>query len=384
MPPAASILVVDDTLANLRLLSDMLQARGYRVRPVPSGPFALQAASVNPPDLVLLDIDMPDMDGYQVCARLKADPRLCDIPVIFISALSDVGDKIEAFRVGGVDYVTKPFHFEEVEARVRTHLELARLRRGLVHHNTRLEDAVAQRTRELADAHARLGVLDRAKSDFLSLISHELRTPLCGIFGVTDLLLMTYADDPAAAEYAALYGQSRSRLLGLIDDALLFCQIGATATAAPLPQCPLADVLATACAQADGLAQSHGVQFAPLPATCSQVDGEAGNLVRALQALLETAAKFAHAGTLVRLAETSLPGEVCLRIETEGPEVPPAALTRFFSLLAIAEALVPDGDLGLAPALAERIVTLYGGSVAVENLQPPGIRLTVRLGSRGG
>lgn len=125
----ASILVVDDTPANLSLLAGLLKKKGYRVRPVPSGRLALEAAGKEPPDLVLLDINMPEMDGYEVCRRLKEDERLCGIPVIFISALSETLDKVRAFRTGGVDYVTKPFQFEEVEARVETHLAIRRLQR---------------------------------------------------------------------------------------------------------------------------------------------------------------------------------------------------------------------------------------------------------------
>jgi len=129
---ARDILVVDDTPANLRLLSEMLGGEGYRVRPVTSGGQALRAVQAALPDLVLLDIHMPDLDGYEVCRRLKADPRSRDVPVIFLSALHDVIDKVRAFEVGGVDYVAKPFHLEEVLARVRTHLTLRSLQRAIV------------------------------------------------------------------------------------------------------------------------------------------------------------------------------------------------------------------------------------------------------------
>ena len=382
--PLANILVVDDTLANLRLLTDMLQARGHLVRPVPSGPLALQAAGMNPPDLVLLDINMPGMNGYEVCEKLKADPRLRDIPVIFISALNEAVDKVRAFQIGGVDYVTKPFQFEEVDARVRTHLEVSRLRRELETHNAHLEELVAERTRELADAHARLGILDKAKGDFLSLISHELRTPLCGIFGVADILLSTFADDPVTIEYADMYEQSRRRLLTLIDDALLLSQIGAEADMGGRKLCPLAELLADACVLAEPFAKTRNVRFAPLPAELGGVQGQSENLCRALQALLVTAVNFAAAGTEVQIAGTAVSGETRLSIEAHGQEIPLEAVPRFFDLLAIAEAIVPGGDLGLAPALAERIVKLYDGSVSVENLFPPGIRLTVRLKSQGG
>src|SRR5687767_2223394 len=135
----ASILVVDDTPANLQVLAGMLKDRGYRVRPVPSGKLALLAAGRDPPDLVLLDINMPDMNGYEVCEQLKADARLKGIPVIFISALTEPLDKVKAFATGGVDYLTKPFQMEELHARVETHLKLRRLQIELEQYSRHLE-----------------------------------------------------------------------------------------------------------------------------------------------------------------------------------------------------------------------------------------------------
>ena len=128
---APNILMADDTPANLQLLSSILQGQGYKPRPVPSGEMALRAAEAATPDLILLDISMPGMDGFETCARLKANPKLADVPVIFLTAHSEVADKMRGFNAGAVDYVTKPFQQEEIEARIRTHLELARLRREL-------------------------------------------------------------------------------------------------------------------------------------------------------------------------------------------------------------------------------------------------------------
>ncbi len=125
--PTARILIVDDTHANLQLLSELLEKQGYDTRPVPNGEVALKVASYDPPDLILLDINMPGINGYEVCKRLKADENLRGIPVLFISALEDTMDKVRAFDVGGVDYITKPFQFKEVNARVTTHLNLRRL-----------------------------------------------------------------------------------------------------------------------------------------------------------------------------------------------------------------------------------------------------------------
>ena len=126
-----SVLVVDDNPDNLRLLSGILTDQGYKVRPAPSGALALKSVRSTLPDLILLDIKMPEMDGYEVCRRLKAEEQTSDIPVIFISALDDVMDKVKGFGVGAVDYITKPFQHEEVLARVRTHLELRRLQTQL-------------------------------------------------------------------------------------------------------------------------------------------------------------------------------------------------------------------------------------------------------------
>lgn len=136
-PP--DILVVDDTPANLELLSGMMKERHYRIRAAISGKLALQAAYNDPPDLILLDINMPDMDGYEVCRRLKEDPKLKDIPVIFLSSLTETMDKVKAFGAGGVDYITKPFQLEEIRARVETHLTLKAAREFLKDKNRFLE-----------------------------------------------------------------------------------------------------------------------------------------------------------------------------------------------------------------------------------------------------
>src|SRR6185369_9530827 len=149
---SASILVVDDTPANLQVLAGMLKERGYKVRPVPGGKLALAAARRDPPDLILLDINMPDMNGYEVCEHLKADAGLKGIPVIFISALTEPLDKVKAFATGGVDYLTKPFQMEELHARVETHLKLRRLQLELEEANVRLARANGRMSRDLKAA----------------------------------------------------------------------------------------------------------------------------------------------------------------------------------------------------------------------------------------
>ncbi|OPZ82165.1 MAG: Cyclic di-GMP phosphodiesterase response regulator RpfG [bacterium ADurb.Bin429] len=145
-------MVIDDTPANLSLLAGMLNARGFDVRLFPRGRMALAAARQEPPDLILLDINMPEMNGYDVCRQLKMDKHLRDVPVIFVSAHAHTLDKVKAFELGGIDYVTKPFHTAEVAARVETHLQLRRYRLELEQYNQRLQDMVAEQVREIADA----------------------------------------------------------------------------------------------------------------------------------------------------------------------------------------------------------------------------------------
>ena len=145
-------MVVDDNPANLKLLEDMLRQQGCEVRSFPRGRLALAAATRNPPDLILLDINMPEMSGYEVCERLKRSEKASNIPVIFLSALNETQDKVKAFQSGGVDYISKPFQFEEVRARVEIHLKLHELQQALTLKNDHLEELVSQRTRQLRAA----------------------------------------------------------------------------------------------------------------------------------------------------------------------------------------------------------------------------------------
>ncbi|GBF78805.1 response regulator [Aphanothece sacrum] len=167
----ANILIVDDKPSNLRILSTILTKQGYKVRAIVSGKMALIAAQTMPPDLILLDIKMPDIDGYEICKQLKQNPDTSHIPVIFLSALQDIADKVKAFEVGGVDYIIKPFQFEEVLARVSTHLELQEVKFKLQQLNLELEKTVKQRTIDLKSIEQQL--IYESSHDYLTKLPNR-------------------------------------------------------------------------------------------------------------------------------------------------------------------------------------------------------------------
>ncbi|MCL1471915.1 GGDEF domain-containing response regulator [Argonema antarcticum] len=176
------ILIVDDTPANLRFLAKILTVQGYNVRKALNGQIALTSCQMILPDLILLDIMMPDMDGYEVCLRLKADEQTCKIPVIFISALSDVFDKVKGFKVGGIDYITKPFQFEEVIARVKSQLALREAEIKIYQLNLELEERVKERTFQLEVANQELlvEIMERKQlqNQLLHIALHDSLTDL--------------------------------------------------------------------------------------------------------------------------------------------------------------------------------------------------------------
>lgn len=384
VPPqllGASIMVVDDQPANLMLLSEGLRTRGFRVRPVPSGDLALQAARHEPPDIILLDINMPGMNGYDVCDALKLDPSTSEIPVIFVSAMGEVSVKIWGFGVGAVDYVTKPFQFEELEARVCNHLEIARLRKELIRQNGLLQSMVAQRTRELREARARLEVLDSAKADFLKVLSHEVRTPLSGVLGAAELMLYSCRRNSDTAEFAEMFEQSRTRLVTMIDDALLLTQLDVSAESMPdRPQvCLLEDALRHARSRTEPLAAYRGVELPQVPAGLGLIHGDPELMVRGLQSVLVTAVSLAARGSAVRMSCTAASGGTQLLVEAAGLMIPESTMPRFFEVLGVADTIVGAEDLGLAPAVAERVIRRMGGSILASRALQGGIQLVIQL-----
>ncbi len=226
----ANILVVDDMRANLRFLAEILTQQGYAVRPALNGQMALASAWAKPPDLILLDIMMPHMDGYEVCERLKADARTGDIPVIFLSALNEVVDKVRAFEIAGVDYITKPFQVEEVLARVETHLTLCRLRRQLQEKNEALTREVAERKRAQASLQQYAEELETSNAEldaFAQTVAHDLKAPLTAMLGFSRLLRQRYDrfSPEQVCERLDMITQTGVKLNNIVDELLLLASV---------------------------------------------------------------------------------------------------------------------------------------------------------------
>jgi diguanylate cyclase (GGDEF)-like protein len=180
--PKGDILLVDDVLTNLQLLARLLKQQGHKVRSATNGPTALRAALAKPPNLILLDINMPEMNGYEVCEQLKTNPQTQDIPVIFLSAHDEAMDKVRGFRVGGVDYITKPFQVEEVLIRVENHLALRKAQQEISHLNAELENRVRKRTQQLEAANQELQQeIQRRQQAQQQLLEMALKDSLTGL-----------------------------------------------------------------------------------------------------------------------------------------------------------------------------------------------------------
>ncbi len=209
------VLVVDDNPDNLRLIIGMLNKIRFHVRPAKNGQAALKSARAFPPDLILMDIIMPKMDGYETCKHIKSDDKLKDIPVIFISALRTPVDKVKAFAVGGVDYINKPFNKDEFIARITTHLSLRNMQKAL-----------AEKNEELHIAKNAAISASKAKSEFLANMSHEIRTPFMRIIGMSELSLLNDLDENLR-ENLLIIKDSANHLTDIINDMLDISKIEA-------------------------------------------------------------------------------------------------------------------------------------------------------------
>lgn len=226
---------------------------------------------------------------------------------------------------------------------------------------------------------ARLTILDRSKSDFLNLISHEFRTPLNGILGVGELILGSMPATQENNGLQELHERCRLRLISMLDDAMLLTQIDVTGEHLSTAKVSLSVVLERAIEEATEFAESRSVTFVSPVAGIDFILGDEDLLIRALRALLETAVRFSKEGETVRVLSDVGRDSPSILIESAGKAVPSSSIAKLFEIFAVSEVETPGGNLGLGPALAYRILSLFGGSVSVANRDPSGIRLTVSL-----
>lgn len=371
----ADILVVDDNQANLRLLTDVLSSRNYRVHEALNGPEALRIAQSALPDLVLLDISMPGMDGFEVCTRLKADVSTRDIPVIFISALSDIDDVVRGFEVGGVDYITKPFKFREVLARIASQLTLVRQRQEI--------EALRHQDRQTFES------LNRMKNEFIRMATHDLRNPLNVILGYRSVLQrLTVAEEHRALMDEALQAidDNVEKMRKLVTDMLDLAQMETSWQFKPAPV-SLAGLLEKAVGNFHLIAEQKGITLALAPPTGdTTVIVDASAITRVVDNLIVNALKYTPPGERIAVRAKLRGQHAIIQVGDTGIGIPPEDVPHVFdAFYRVKRPDVPDVEgTGLGLSIVKAIVERHGGHVDVRSKVGTGSVFSVILprGSR--
>jgi len=372
--PPADILLVDDNPANLDVLAGVLRQQQHRVRAVTSGAMALEAMRRLPPELVLLDVNMPGMDGYATCRAIQSDDRLRATPVIFISALDEPLDKVRAFDAGGRDYVSKPFAPEEVLARVEHQVALGRMQRELERQNAALLDA----NLKLKEVHA-------LKANFTAMLVHDLRSPLTTVGLVLTSLGEGLPPRPLVLAQAQTSFERVNHLLEEMLELHRSDQGQMPVDAQDLSATPwLVAIGGVFQARAEGL----GITFQQnIPTDLPMVQGDRSKLDRVLHNLLDNALKFTSRGGAVRL-EAGLEhgsgvesGLRFLRIAVidTGRGIPPEELPFIFDPFRQVERKDRSRGFGLGLAIVQRLVAAHHGQIRAQSQIGFGTNFTVLL-----
>jgi two-component system, sensor histidine kinase and response regulator len=373
MTPAAhngDILLVDDHAPNLELMSQVLTHGGYRVRVVSSGERALEAARLQAPECVLLDVAMPGMNGFETCRALHDTPKLATVPVIFLTASNELHQRLEGFASGGQDYITKPFQAEEVLARVATHVRLFRAQSELAARNAQLDVARA-RVEQAAVMRARLS----------AMLIHDLKSPLTVIRCALDLV---QGDDEALADAAVAF----EKIENMVQELLELYRGNEEPCGATLQAVRISDVIHRTIAATKHYATERGVGIAPpfVQADCV-VTGNPEKLDRVLTNLLENAIKHSERGKFVNISLSQEEGvgvEAGLQfaditVADAGPGIAPRDLPYIFDPYQQRSPSHEPGSVGLGLSIVQRLVAEHGGRVRVRSQLGVGSEFQVLL-----
>lgn len=361
------ILVVDDTIANLQVITALLGTAGYKVSGAADGKTALMICTNNPPELILLDIRMPEMDGYEVCRLLKLNEKTRDIPVIFISALDEIEDKVKGFDVGAVDYITKPFQESEVLARVSSHVSLFRMRQ------------------EIEQANIKLRTLDKLKSMFIASMSHELRTPLNSIIGFSGILLQGLSGklNPQQSDDVERINRSGKHLLALITDVIDISKVEAGRVEAFPERLSLQELVQEAVDDIRPMATEKGmtitIHIDPLP----QITSDRKRLLQCLLNLLSNSVKYSVEGD-IQVRVQNKDDKIEIAVEDQGIGIAEKDIARVFKAFERIESplRVQAGGTGLGLYLTKKIVTdLLQGEVTAISQENAGSTFSLHIPS---
>ncbi|MFN3476343.1 MAG: ATP-binding protein, partial [Candidatus Methylomirabilales bacterium] len=378
----------------------------YRVDKAYAGEEALRKVQEDPPDLILLDIMMPKLDGYEICRRLKADEKTLFIPIVMITALKEPEERIQGIIVGADDFLTKPFNKLELMARVRSLLRVKKLHDQVEAQNRLLEQRVAERTAQLQEALRELQELDRLKTEFLQNISHELRTPLTPIKGYLGAILQEALGplSPGQREGLLVVRESVERLQQLIDDLLAYVRIEAGRLKVETKPVSLPELLKKTWERFLPLAQDKGQTLTfSIPSDLPPVLADPEELYRAVSHLLDNALKFTPNGGRITVTARRVPSSefrvlpssepaVCnvqpgtwdfveVSITDTGIGIPAGKLHRIFDRFYQVDGSITreHGGMGIGLAIVKQVLEAHGASIEVESEEGRGSTFRFRL-----